>query len=660
MIVCPVCNHRNREDAQTCASCGAALAGFLYRACPSCGALNSAENVFCHRCLTELTLTVSELLEQEQDQAGARVSDEAREVSVEAQGAGPEERPPLASELPTWEEPIRQAEAMLAEAPATPDAAAQDSLEALLLDEESSAQSAEAAPPEMDIAEPGEDLTAASEVEAPLGPGQEHVGLIAAEVEAEPAAPPLMDIDESQDVGAEEIESTEAEESVGAADKETLAGREPAEQVEAPQAVGGAQIETAYPERLPEAQEETLAASQPLRSTSPPQEQETSGEISDAALESPIEQTPRRIADRNALQVTQHEQPVPDVLAPLAELEDVIPVETVVSLPHRSRPTLPMGPSDADRQDAELYQHIAGAPASISSQGSELLRWPGAQPSQAQKRQLTPKIVRALLWLAVLLAALAPIIPGNLTTRWIQPREAIIIAADALDSIPPEDTVLVAFDYSPAYAGELDPLALAVLHQLAARSVAMVAMSTQPSGIGSAERAFEALIQQMPEYAYGRDYAILGFLPGQEAGLRLLKVSFGDAFRVDHILGQPLGELPVTQDLTSLGDVDHIILLAEDGSMARRWVEQVQQDGSIALHAFVSSRIEPLLQPYHQSGQIKTLVGAANGAAEYELASGAVPNALRWTDGAALLFVIFLVIAVATNVVYLSRGEPNS
>ncbi|MBN1401299.1 MAG: zinc ribbon domain-containing protein [Anaerolineae bacterium] len=612
MIVCPVCNHRNRADAQSCASCGAPLTGFVYRACPSCGALNGAEQVFCHRCLTELT-PIEELAEEAQVQAEAPVSEEGREAVFEAECAALAGEPADVSEPSAREEPTRAGEGALIEVAPELDTAAQGLEGAPSGDEERESQPAEVAPPEADVSEQTEDPTVASEWEAAEALEPETGEARGAQVGAESEAP-QAGAGEAQDRRGEEIEPAAPE---GLGEAAAPEAPEP-EQPQAPQMPGGIEVEP------------------------------------------PPDEAPEELTDQDALWLMPQEQRMPDVLAPLAEIEDAIPVETVVALPHRARPTLPMGPSDADRHDAELYQDIAGAPASLSSQGPIQPRWPAAQAGRVQKRRLGSEVARTLLWLGVLLSGLAPIVTGNLTARWVQPREAITLASDAVAAISAEDTVLISFDYSPAYAGELDPLALAVLRQLADRSVPMVALSTQPSGIGSAERAFEALARQMPEYAYGYDYAILGFLPGQEVGLRLLKVSFGDAFSTDHVLGQRLGELPVTQNLTTLEDIDHIILLAEDGAVARRWIEQVQPGSGIDLHAFVSSRIEPLLQPYHQSGQIKTLVGAANGSAEYEIASGAAPNALRWTDGAALFFVLWVIVAIATNVVYMSRGEPGA
>jgi len=63
MIVCPVCNHRNPDDAPVCEACGGSLEHFVYRACPSCGALNPAGNVFCHRCFAELAGNAQPMIE---------------------------------------------------------------------------------------------------------------------------------------------------------------------------------------------------------------------------------------------------------------------------------------------------------------------------------------------------------------------------------------------------------------------------------------------------------------------------------------------------------------------------------------------------------------------------------------------------------------------
>jgi len=118
-----------------------------------------------------------------------------------------------------------------------------------------------------------------------------------------------------------------------------------------------------------------------------------------------------------------------------------------------------------------------------------------------------------------------------------------------------------------------------------------------------------------------------------------------------------LGELTVTSGLATLKDFDQIIILSDDSLAVRRWIEQVQSQNDIAFHALVTSAVEPLLVPYQQSGQLLSLIPAASGAAEYEAASAANPSALVQSDAYAALFLLLLVVAIVTNVIYVSRGE---
>jgi hypothetical protein len=250
----------------------------------------------------------------------------------------------------------------------------------------------------------------------------------------------------------------------------------------------------------------------------------------------------------------------------------------------------------------------------------------------------------------VLLAALTPFFTGGQTASWVRPRDSIVAWAQSLDALPAGSAVLVSFDYTPAYGGEMNPLALALARQLAAKSVHMVVMSTKPEGIGLAEQIVALIAQEMPAYRYGESYAILGYLSGQEAGLRTLNESVSSAFRSDHVQRRALEELPVTKDLATLQDVRCVIVLADDNDSVRRWIEQVQSRSNIVLDALVTAGVEPLLVPYYRSGQLRHLMGGAVGAAEYELASHGRPLALRLTDGYAALFVLLVLVALVTNV----------
>ena len=333
---------------------------------------------------------------------------------------------------------------------------------------------------------------------------------------------------------------------------------------------------------------------------------------------------------------------------PLEGLEELIPLVAAVSMPRRATPPSPPGLSEDERHDAELFREIADEPAPLHEP---------AQIVVPPKVKSLSRTGRLALYLLVLLAALTPLFSGGQTVLSVQPRPSVASLAQTIEDLPTGSTVLISFDYGPAYAGEMNPLALAVVRHLAARSVRIVAMSTKPEGIGVAEQVLHTFANEPQTYDYGEHCVLLGYLPGQEAGLRTLNHALGDAFKVDHVQQRPLSELPITRGLDTLRDFDQVIILADDSPSIRHWIEQVHSRSNVPLHALVSAKIEPMLVPYWQSGQLRSLIAGAYGAIEYEASSGVQPHALLSSDAFAALFVALLLIAVITNVV--RQEQPN-
>lgn len=346
------------------------------------------------------------------------------------------------------------------------------------------------------------------------------------------------------------------------------------------------------------------------------------------------------------------EEELPQVVVnPLAGVEDVLPLEAGISLPHRAEPLPTEGPTEKERADADLLRRIA-------EEGPPLQEAPRKAEEKGVRRLSGSG--RALIYLLVLLAAVIPFFTGGQTARWVSPRRSVGVFADVMSRLPVHTPVLVSFDYSPAYGEELDPLARAVVQQLAARSVPMVVMSTKPEGIGIAEKVCTAVAQEMDNYRYGEHYAVLGYLPGEEAGLRTLRKGLADAFREDYVRHRPLSEIPVVSGIASVTDLEHIIVLSDESGIVRRWIEQVRRENTVLLHALVSARIEPTLIPYAQAGQLETLIGGAYGGAEYERATGMRGAAAQTVDADAVLFLVMLLIAVVTNVVLISGDKGRS
>jgi len=323
---------------------------------------------------------------------------------------------------------------------------------------------------------------------------------------------------------------------------------------------------------------------------------------------------------------------------------DLLPIEATIARPHRPTYVPPRSPTDAERDLSEwLDQLIQGPP-------------PLAARRRVQKDTREPFGVRAVrLILALMLLAAALMAAGGSGTlaQLVSPREALVDLAETWASLGSEDTVLMAFAYSPSYSGELSPLADAAVASLVAADADIVAVALDPAGVALARQTLAKAEQGPAGLVYGEDYLVGGYLSGYHAGVRSLCKGWG-GLQVDALHGRPLNEWDVTASLSGASDVDRMILLADDSAKARMWIEQL---GClrVPMDALVTGQLEAVLAPYVLSGQIDHLAAGGVAAAELELATGTSAQALRWTDGYVALLAILLLAAVAANVVYVSK-----
>ena len=253
---------------------------------------------------------------------------------------------------------------------------------------------------------------------------------------------------------------------------------------------------------------------------------------------------------------------------------------------------------------------------------------PGQEPAQAAQVRRTRrarrfKLDRVLVTLVMLLAVLSPFAtdvlhfaadPSPLTGS----RQ---IVADATYALLPGDYVLVAFEYGPTAAGELDGLAEAVLRDVLAHRAIPLTTSTNPAGAFHAGAVLGSLAndpallaargQEESGLVSGKDYVLLSYLSGEAVGVRNLRNVDSNAYLQE----QPIFKYDVRGDkidlpITSLeNDIALIIVVAEDSDAVRLWAEQLQ---SVAVPkiALVTAAAEPLTTPYvNQDGYAGYLAG---------------------------------------------------
>lgn len=179
--------------------------------------------------------------------------------------------------------------------------------------------------------------------------------------------------------------------------------------------------------------------------------------------------------------------------------------------------------------------------------------------------------------------------------------------------IPDGAPVLVAFDYEPAQAAEMEAAAAPMFNLMKRPNLTII--STNETGSILAERFISGPLADVDKS--GIQYANLGYLPGGQMGIR--------AFAQN-----PLQTSSQLQGITSLADFRALIIITDSAQSARAWIEQVSSTtNAIPMVVISSAQAAPMIQPYYESQQIVGLVSGLYGAAVFEQNNGGLPGASR-------------------------------
>lgn len=200
-----------------------------------------------------------------------------------------------------------------------------------------------------------------------------------------------------------------------------------------------------------------------------------------------------------------------------------------------------------------------------------------------------------------------------------------------LASLNRDQTVLVAFEYAPSGAAEMDEIARVVLSDLAVRGVRPVIVSTNPAGVMHAyalldklgrDLAWRTLTKRSGDLVNRQDYYVLRYLPGGIVGLRTL-VNALEAPTVDPVFQTDFeGQATNLTDeaLTGLRAAPTFVL-ADSADDVRNWSEQFRAAGADHAHPIVmfsSAGASAIAQSYVASNdQIVSLLVGVRDAAIY-------------------------------------------
>ncbi len=229
---------------------------------------------------------------------------------------------------------------------------------------------------------------------------------------------------------------------------------------------------------------------------------------------------------------------------------------------------------------------------------------------------LLERIDRRVIFLLMGLAVSIPILfPLPLDYKPSRLAQSVF---DAIDQLPEGSRVCISYDYDPASAGELQPMATAMLYQAAMKKHKIFFMALWGPGktLGS-EGVQQILLKYRPEYRYGEDYVELGYQTGNEVVIKVATTDLKLQFPTD-VKGTPIERIPVMRGVANLQAMDLVISISAGYPGSKEWVQYYVSAFPGEKFVTGTTGVQSVsLYPYIPQ-QIIGMLGAIKGAAEYE------------------------------------------
>lgn len=268
--------------------------------------------------------------------------------------------------------------------------------------------------------------------------------------------------------------------------------------------------------------------------------------------------------------------------------------------------SLKLNASDEQVKHAEILEQILAAETA-------------PQPLVTEKPVLASRGLRwALAFLLITIAFITTFMRTQIFSVPLGVPNELGYAAAIAQAIPENSPVLVAVDYEPSRAGEMEAAAVPLFdNMLLLKHPRLTFVASNESGSILAERFITGPLA-VHNYQSGITYSNLGYLSGGQMGIRAFAQNPTAAAPTD-IYGQPAWASQPLQGVTALNQFAMVILITDDADAARSWVEQTQDAReAVPLLVVSSAQAAPMIQPYYDSGQVNGMVSGLYGGAIFE------------------------------------------
>ncbi len=263
-------------------------------------------------------------------------------------------------------------------------------------------------------------------------------------------------------------------------------------------------------------------------------------------------------------------------------------------------------------------------------------------------------IDRRILFALIFLAMAYPMVKPFTLPMAITPEVKSLY--DFIEKLGPADIVLIAPDYSPAYAPTVGGACEAIYVHLMRRGARVVFASFAPEGPMMAENVIKSATPAGKKY--GVDYVNMGYRAGGEGAVAAALQDFPGAFPKD-FQGTAVKDLPIVQNMKSAKDISLAVLFSTGGYAGGGWVRQLVQPYGKPFAACVTGMMGPAHVPYYQAKQLVGLVVDMKGGAEYETLVKRPSGSLAGMGAQTLAQMLVVLYMVIANVTYFTLKKER-
>jgi len=218
-------------------------------------------------------------------------------------------------------------------------------------------------------------------------------------------------------------------------------------------------------------------------------------------------------------------------------------------------------------------------------------------------------IFLAMGTLVVVLYALK--IPGTLPVN-----EYVQSYYDTIEALPEGSIVMLAADFDPASAAEIEPMYVATIHHLLRRNLRVINVSTWPAAPPYTQKYFDEIAPQYGK-VYGVDWVELGYTPGDDVAMGLIGQSLKSTFSTDDRNHAPLAQLPLLAEVSdSFRGIALLVSSSAGYPGILEWIAQVGGRYQVPILTGTTAVQTTALYAYYPN-QLKGFLGAITGATQY-------------------------------------------